>query len=358
MEKRERPQRRPIVPRWLLIAAVACIALLLVGTVAAVWIVLGSQTSVPDVVGTGEGAAKTKLSENGLEMEVTERRFDASEEGTVLEQDPAPDTQLPSGSTVDLVVSAGSDRFEMPDVTGQNVQVARGRLEDAGLEVKIETLLSDQPKDTVLATNPAPGATVRTGEIVRVTVAGESSATDALLPYQMPGATIVIDPSVTPDDSADTTMDVARKLQSLLQASGATVVLTRSSETTDTGGASRVGGVPAGDITAVIGLDIATTGAGGMSVGTLTEALAGAEYAGSTALADELQMKLDDAGYPSSRTTLPSDPVLQTANSAGLRHNLGSLAEESDAAAFRDPAWADAIARAIYQALGERFGSQ
>ena len=76
------------------------------------------------------------------------------------------------------------------------------------------------------------------------------------------------------------------------------------------------------------------------------------------ALADELQLKLNDAGYPSARTTLDGDPVLEAIEAASVRHTLGDLADETDASAFRDPAWADAVARAIYQAIGERFGSQ
>jgi beta-lactam-binding protein with PASTA domain len=352
-----KPQRRPIVPHWIPIALGITLGLLVLASGVVAWMSVGAQIEVPDVMELNEGLAEVKLSEAGLETTITERRFDDAPEGTVIEQFPEAGTTVQRGEPVGLVVSAGSDTFEMPDIVGQNVRVARARLESEGLLVKVDAQQSELPKDTVISSNPSPGAEVRTGEIVRITIASEGSATDALLPYSLDGATFVIDPSEAADDGLDVPLDVSRRLQSLLEASGAKVIATRSAAETATDEAQRVARVPATGVTAVIGLDVASSGAN-MIVRTLDEAAAQDTYQASTALGDELMTALQQAGYQVKKAEMADDAVLTATSAAGARTTLGSTASDDDMALFRDPAWADAVARAIYQGLGERFGSR
>ena len=355
---REKPQRRPIIPHWIPIALAILVALLVLGSGVVAWLSVGSQVEVPEVVDLNEGLADVKLSEVGLESDITERRFDDTPEGTVIEQFPPAGTIVQEGETVGLVVSAGSDLVEMPDVVGQNIRVARARLESEGLLVKVDAQDSELPKDTVISTNPSPGAEVRTGDIVRVTIAAEGSATDALLPYSLTGATFVIDPSETADDDGlDVPLDVSRRLQSLLEASGAKVIATRSAANTSTTEDERIAAIPDSAVTALIGLDVATSGAN-MNVRTLDEAAAGDAYDASKALGDELLAALQQAGYEAKRSEIAVDVALSAAQGAGARTTLGSTSSDDDMALFRDPAWADGVARAIYQGLGERFGSR
>lgn len=352
-----RPERRPIVPHWVPISIVIGLSLIVLVSGVAAWTLVGSRVEVPDLIGTDEGLADVKLSELGLNASVTERRFDDTQEGTVLAQDPPAGTTAHTGDTVGLVVSAGSDRFEMPDIVGQNVRIARARLESEGLLVKVDAQESTLPKDTVISSNPAPGATVRTGEIVRLTIAAEGSATDALLPYSMSGATIVIDPGVIPGDSLDVPLDVSRRLQSLLEASGAKVIATRSAADTSTSESDRVDKVPDSAVTAVVGLDLSTSGQG-MAVRTLSEEAAQDAYRTSSELGDEIYASIQAAGLVTKRAEMGSDAVLSASPSAGVRVTLGSTSSDDDLSLFRDPVWADTVARAIYQGLGERFGSK
>jgi hypothetical protein len=357
VDQKPKPRRRPIVPTWIPIALGIGLALLVLVSGIVAWFSVGARVEVPDVVGLNEGLAEVRLSEDGLDASITERRFDDAPEGTVIEQSPAAGSLVGRGDAIGLVVSAGSDTFEMPDVVGQNVRVARARLESEGLLVKVDAQQSELPSDTVISTNPSPGAEVRTGEIVRVTIAAEGSATDALLPYALDGATFVLDPSTNADDSLDVPLDVSRRLQSLLEASGARVIATRSVADTSTGEAERVAAVPDSGVTAIVGLDVSSSGAA-MNVRTLEEDVAADAYQTSTALGDELQTALQQAGYDVSRAEIAGDPVLEASLSAGARITLGSTDSDEDLALFRDPAWADAVARAIYQGLGERFGSR
>lgn len=359
MTERERPVRRPIVPRWLWVSTLVALAVAAIVTALVVTGSLRSRVEVPDVIGLSEGVARARIAQGDLIMEVAERRFDVSEEGTVLEQDPDPGTLLPSGDPVRLVISAGSEEFEMPDVVGISLRIAKGQLEQLGLLVRVDPMESDAPKDTVLSTNPAPGATVRTSDVVRLVVAAESDASSALLPYQMDGVTIVIDPSVVTSSGVDAPMEVTRRLQSLLEASGVDVTITRSATSTDTSPAGRAAvAAAAGVSSAVVGLDVYDNGAAGFTIVTLTEGAAPDSFQSSRALADETARQLRVLSDSVTRSTVGDDEVLVAVDSAGIRVGLGSLSSPDDVAGFRDPAWSDDVARAIYRALGERFGTQ
>ncbi|MRR11798.1 PASTA domain-containing protein, partial [bacterium] len=214
MIERTRPERPPYVPRWLLPTVLGAFVLSVV--VIAVIVVTGmrGQVEVPDVVGLDESVARVRLAQAGLGMEIGERPFDASEPGTVLDQAPPAGSSLSHGDAVVLVVSEGTEEFPMPDLVGLSIRIAKAQLESRGLTIKIETVESDAPSDTVIATNPSPGATLRSTDIVRLTVAQAPDASNALLPFALTGASFVIDPTVVPGAKVDITMEIARRLRS------------------------------------------------------------------------------------------------------------------------------------------------
>lgn len=243
----------------------------------------------------------------------------------------------------------------MPDVVGLSVRIARAQLEGRGLTVKIEAVESDQPSDTVLATNPAPGATVRSTDLVRLSVATAPDASNALVPFELTGALFVIDPVAAPGETSDITMEITRRLRALFEASGATVRVTRSSTTTGT--QPPPASPTTGTVAAFIGIDVIAQGTGGMAVSTLSASAAGALYRPSYVLADEVEAQLRSTGTTVARETT-DDTALVTAGGPALRVRLGSFSSTTDAAAFKDPSWADNIARALYRAIGERVGSR
>ncbi len=358
MIQRDRPIRRPFVPRQAIIA-IAAAGIVLVAVVALA-VALGgrSQVEVPDLIGLDEDVARVALAQAGLEVTVSERPFDRSDEGTVLGQTPEPGSMLAEGEAVVLIVSAGTEEVELPDVTGLASRIARAQLEQLGLVVRLTPMESDAPSDTVLAQNPSPGAVVHTASIVNLTVAAESAASEALLPYSFTGTTVVIDPAFFDDAPGDVSMEVARRLGALLQTSGATIQITRSAASTDTSPAGRAAVASAANPTVQVGIDAPTTGEPGFSVTTLAENVAPSTFQASRLLADEVATKLREDGSSVRRSTLGADPVLQAADAPGIRVRLGAYSDPEDAVMFSDPAWADTIARAIYRALGERMGSQ
>lgn len=355
--ERPRPPRRSVVSRSTVVwgTALAAFALLLIG--AAVWHFALARVAVPDLVGTTEGIARTQLAREGLHIASTERRFDESPAGTVLAQDPASGTVVRRGSGIALVVSAGTEEFVMPDVVGMSINLARAQLEQQGLVVRIEAVPSDEPVDTVLETIPAAGAVVRTSDVIRVRIAAEGTATNALLPFDLSGAIFVIDPSPSADGEVDAPLEVARRLRSLLEASGARVVVTRSVTETSVTEAARAERAEetTPHVTGLIGLEAPLQPPGGIAILSV-DGVPPASQLG--LLIDELALTLGEDERPVLRSSVAADPVLDSVLAPAVRIRLGSYAVREDVAAFRDPTWSDTIARAIYRALGERFASQ
>lgn len=355
---RERPRRRPLIPRSLLAGILGLTAVLALAIAVGTWYVSGIGILVPDITGLPEGVARARLAQVGLGVSTVERRFDVQPEGTVLAQNPSEGARLSRGGTVALVVSAGTEEFVMPDVVGQGINVARAQLEQRGLVVKIEAVDSDQPSDTVLETIPAAGAIVRTSDIVRVRIASDGSASTALLPFALQGTVFVIDPEPPQASDVDPAMEVARRLRSLLEASGARVVITRSVTEADVSLATRAQRAAETTplVTAAIGLDVVLESPVGLGVlvpgeGTLLPP----QVQASDELAVVLVGILAEQERRVSRGLLVSDPVAAAASAPTLRVRLGALDSREDVAAFRDPTWSDTIARAIYRALGEQF---
>lgn len=356
--ERERPRRRPLVPRSLLAVVLGATAAVALGISLITWYVAGVGILVPDVTDITEGVARARLAQAGLAVSTVERRFDIRPAGTVLAQEPGEGTRLPRGGTVALVVSAGTEEFVMPDVTGVDITVARGQLEQRGLVVKIEAVDSDEPSDTVIETIPAPGVTVRTSDIVRVRIASDGTASTALLPFPLERAVFVIDPQPVSAEDIDPPMEVARRLRSLLEASGARVVITRSVSEGDMTLADRAqrAAETTSTVTAVIGLDVARDAPTGVGIAVPGEGtVPPTQVDASQDLAEGLAVIFGEAGTAATLGTLGSDPVAAATSAPAIRVRLGAFESREDAAAFRDPSWSDTVARAIYRSLGERF---
>ncbi len=352
---RERLPRQPLVPRWAQWLALIALAVSVLAVGGALVSSYNATALVPTVVGANEGTARTELERAGLVMTVADRRFSREPAGTVLEQSPAPGAEVEAGSEVLLVLSAGTDEFAMPDVIGDGVLLALGTLEGQGLLVNVETVISEEQSGTVLSTIPAAGSSVRTGDVVRVTVASPESGADLLKPYQLRGVTVVIDPAVTTLD-VDPALDVTRRLRALFEASGATVVVTRAAnETPEPSAQVRAKRANEDSWTVGIGLDVATTGAAGRI--TYTPASGSPQLVGSSGrLGSAITSDLALYTPPAAEQGSANDPVFGQATAPWVRVRLGSAVAREDITSFSDPRWADMVARAVYSAVGEQFG--
>ncbi len=190
---------------------------------------------------------------------------------------------------------------------------------------------------------------------MRLSVAGSVRTTDRLATYDLAGATFIIDP-VPRAGSPDVTLEVARKLRAFLEASHATVLLTRTSVTTQTALADRAAVASrVASPTAAIVLDVATTGRGGMSL--TVPASSGAAPSMTASLPAVVARSLSESGFPVAGIASAPDPVLTAIRAPGVRVIIGNASQPSDAASFQDPDWVERVARALLRAIGSMFAS-
>jgi serine/threonine-protein kinase len=136
------------------------------------------QVGVPGVVGETRERAEELITGRGLTVgDVTEEETDDEDAvGTVLEQDPAPDTLVDEGSAVDLVLAVAPEQVAVPDgLVGMSEEDARQAIEAVGLTVgSVDQEESDDADPgEVLSTDPASGEEVAVGSAVNLVVAQE-----------------------------------------------------------------------------------------------------------------------------------------------------------------------------------------
>jgi beta-lactam-binding protein with PASTA domain len=133
------------------------------------------QVEVPEVVGLLVSDAFRAVRDAGLRPAI-ERVSSSEPAGTVVGQDPAGGGDVDNGALVTLRVAkprpapTPPPAVELPRLVGLPVADARSRLRDLGLRSSVDRIESSEPAGTVVEQAPAPGAEVRKGETVTLTV--------------------------------------------------------------------------------------------------------------------------------------------------------------------------------------------
>ncbi len=127
------------------------------------------QVSVPALNssdGASYAAASAALSSAGLGATEAQQFSDTVPAGQVIAFSPAAGATVTVGTTVTVAVSKGPQLVAVPKVVGMSVGAASQAISGAGLSVSGVT---GNPLSTVVATNPAPGQSVRVGSAVQLT---------------------------------------------------------------------------------------------------------------------------------------------------------------------------------------------
>jgi eukaryotic-like serine/threonine-protein kinase len=129
------------------------------------------QVAVPNVVGLSLDEAVQNLKDAGLALGDSRPKPDEADRGTVLKVDPAEGETVPEGSTVDVTWASGNNK--VPDVTGDTVDEAQSKLENAGFQLgnQKQQESADQDPGTVISQSVAGGQTARLGSNVNIVVA-------------------------------------------------------------------------------------------------------------------------------------------------------------------------------------------
>jgi len=117
---------------------------------------------IPNVVNLTQQAALERLQADGFVVSVLTEMSETVEPGVVISTDPPGGSEAEVGSTVEVVVSSGTEEFSVPPVIGENVEDAQKAIEGAGLTVgQIEMRPdADFEIDTVMEQSPAAGVEV------------------------------------------------------------------------------------------------------------------------------------------------------------------------------------------------------
>ncbi|MGB3828419.1 MAG: Stk1 family PASTA domain-containing Ser/Thr kinase [Ornithinimicrobium sp.] len=118
----------------------------------------GIHSDMPVVVGNPEADAVAALRSADLEATVTPSFSETVTPGTVIAASQNPGTSLRHGSTVDLEVSQGPERYAVPDLTGSTVEEATQQLADTELTIGVVTQDFDEnlAEGLILRSAPTP----------------------------------------------------------------------------------------------------------------------------------------------------------------------------------------------------------
>ncbi|WP_236633993.1 Stk1 family PASTA domain-containing Ser/Thr kinase [Exiguobacterium sp. SH3S3] len=158
------PKKQKKKKWWLWLVLV----LLLIGGGVAAYVVADemSRAVVPDIVGMSVGDATTELEASGFVVETTDRVSDNVSEGDVISQNPQPGRKPKRGTVVTIVVSAGKETVEMPDVEGLSQTAAERTLKDLDFtDIEIQSEASETvDSGDVISQSITPGEEVIASE--------------------------------------------------------------------------------------------------------------------------------------------------------------------------------------------------
>ena len=137
------------------------------------------NVEVPDVGGLPAARALAQLRAADL---TPRAQTVASREprGRVLRQIPRAGTEVPRRSAAVVIVSAGPQLSNVPDVVGLAADAATTQLTAAGFRTRLQRVVGTEPEGTVIAQSPAAGTRAARGQVVRINVSmgpGETTTT-------------------------------------------------------------------------------------------------------------------------------------------------------------------------------------
>ncbi len=140
------------------------------------------EVDVPDVIGLSLQEAVEALEEVELEHSVLEEvPHDEIPEGHIISQFPEAERTVKKGREVELVLSTGPVRLEVPSLVGLKELEAKIILQDMELVAEItEEYSTSVPAGEVISQNPREGTNLKKGDIVTLVI---SKGTE---PFRMP----------------------------------------------------------------------------------------------------------------------------------------------------------------------------
>jgi serine/threonine-protein kinase len=175
-ERRTRTQARPPVA-WiwagiLVMVAIVVAVLFWAFSLVRTSLVDSVAVPVPDVVGLQYEEGGQILLDAELQPQPTTVTDPDIPEGQIISTDPSAGITVSPGQVIEVVVSAGPERIEVPSITLLTLAEATAAIESRGLVLGTVTAenSSSVAKDVVIRSDPEVGTELRAGEAVNIVV--------------------------------------------------------------------------------------------------------------------------------------------------------------------------------------------
>ena len=132
-----------------------------------------APVSVPNVQGKQENDAASTLQNQGFTVAVQQDTTSTQPAGTVVNQNPAPGTQVPPGSKVTIFVSAAAS---VPNVVGLSQASAEASLQSSGFKVTVDTVPGPAGTQPGSVWQQTPKATTTAAQGTTVTILVQPAA--------------------------------------------------------------------------------------------------------------------------------------------------------------------------------------
>lgn len=146
---------------------------------------------VPNIVGRTVSEATELLDSYGLKLDVIEERYsDEIKEGAIISL-ASESTKVPSGSTVEIILSKGEELIAVPYVSGMKQSKAKAKLKKMGFVVQVEKNYSDiYGKGKVIEQSAGSGVELKKGSTITIVVSKGQQQVDTESPYILPSSDV------------------------------------------------------------------------------------------------------------------------------------------------------------------------
>ena len=150
------------------------------GSTVTVTVSLGLRIDVPDVTGLPEQDAVAKIRNQQLLAKTVSESSRSVKAGRVISTVPPAGTEAECKSTVTLTVSKGVNEISIPDLVGDQQEVAEAQLTKLKLIPNVDTRDADEPEGQVIDQEPPAGSSAVRGDTVTIVVS--NGAGSAVIP--------------------------------------------------------------------------------------------------------------------------------------------------------------------------------
>ncbi|MFI5549274.1 Stk1 family PASTA domain-containing Ser/Thr kinase [Streptomyces sp. NPDC051738] len=136
--------------------------------------VANDTVPVPNFKGLTLSEAEKQATNSDLTLTPTKKPCENQSTGKICSQDPEFGNKVKKGTSINVVVSTGAPKVDVPDVEGQQFDKAKADLEDKGFEVEKKTEESERTPGVVINQDPEGGTEQEKGSTITLTVAREA----------------------------------------------------------------------------------------------------------------------------------------------------------------------------------------